>query len=84
MPHHKSCKKRLKQDKVRRSNNRENRAEMRTALKNFRAACVAEGDNAPETLTGIYSMLDVQARKGVIPRKRASRLKARAAALFAK
>lgn len=84
MPHHKSCKKRLKQDRQRRSVNRENRTEMRSALKDFKVACASDETNSPEALNAIYRTLDVQARKGIIPRKRASRLKARMAALFAK
>lgn len=83
MPHHKSCKKRMKTADAQRSVNRQNRTEMRTLVKQFRAACAQE-DKTPEGLSGIYRMLDVQARKGVIPKQRASRLKARMAAAFAK
>ena len=84
MPHNKSCKKRLKQDKERRQSNRDNRAGMRSTLKNFRAMCETGEDKSPESLNAIYRTLDVQARKGIIPRKRASRMKARMAALVAK
>ena len=84
MPHHKSCKKRLKQDRERRLSNRTNRGELRTSLKNFRAACVSGEETSPESLNAIYRSLDIQARKGIIPRQRANRMKARMAALFAK
>jgi len=84
LPHNKSCKKRLKQDRERRSSNRTNRADMRTSLKNFRALCASDEEKSPEALNAMYSTFDVQARKGVIPRKRAARMKARMAALFAK
>ncbi|MBK7703892.1 MAG: 30S ribosomal protein S20 [bacterium] len=83
MPHHKSCKKRMKTSARQRLVNRQNRSEMRTELKNFRAAAPT-AEKTPEALSAIYSMLDVQARKGVIPKQRASRLKARMAALYAK
>lgn len=83
MPHHKSCKKRMKTSALRRLSNRENRSQMRSAVKTFRAAATGE-EKSPEALSAIYRMLDVQARKGVIPKNRASRLKARMAALYNK
>ncbi len=83
MPHHKSCKKRMKTSALRRLSNRENRSEMRSAMKAFKAAAAGE-EKSPDALSAIYRMLDVQARKGVIPKRRASRLKARMAALHAK
>ena len=83
MPSHKSCKKRMITSGKRRVSNRENRAEMRSALKNFRALAQT-GERTPEALSAIHSMLDSQARKGVIPKTRAARLKARMAALYAK
>ena len=81
MPHHKSCKKRLKQSQRQRLINRQERATTRTSLKNFRTEAKSESGASPEQLHSIYSTLDVQARKGIIPRKRAARLKARLAAL---
>lgn len=81
MPHHKSCKKRLKQSQRQRLINRQERAATRTSLKVFRAQAGTEEGGTPEQLRSIYSVLDVQARKGIIPRKRAARLKARMAAL---
>lgn len=83
MPHHKSAKKRMKTSELRRLRNRDNRAEMRTSVKKFRGLAAA-GEGKSEDLQGIYSMLDTQARKGIIPRSRAARLKARMAALLQK
>jgi len=83
VPHNKSCKKRMKTSAERRLSNRENRTEMRTAIKKFRAQAEIE-DNKAEALSAIYRVLDTQARKGVIPKTRASRLKSRLAALYAK
>jgi small subunit ribosomal protein S20 len=68
---------------AKRLSNRQNRSELRTAVKTFRADC-ATVEKSPEALSGIYRMLDQQARKGVIPKQRASRLKARMAAAFSK
>jgi ribosomal protein S20 len=83
LPHHKSCKKRLITSRKRRERNRDNKAAMRTVLKNYRA--LADGsDERKEQLPAMYSAMDVLARKGIIPRKRADRLKSRMAALAAK
>ena len=84
MPHHKSCKKRLKQDRTRRHANRQDRSELRSAMKSFKTLCASGEEKTPEALNSMYRALDVQSRKGVIPRKRASRLKSRMAALFSR
>lgn len=77
MPHHKSCKKRLKTSLERRERNRMNRTVMRSTLKTFRAETAEE---RKARLSEMYSLLDVQVRKGIIPKSRASRLKSRLAA----
>lgn len=77
MPHHKSCKKRLKTSLERRERNRMNRAAMRSSLKVYRTETTAEERQAK--LSEMYSLLDVQVRKGIIPKARASRLKSRLA-----
>ncbi len=82
MPHHKSCKKRLKTSLERRERNRQNRANMRTEVKSFRTG--SNGEERQAQLPLMYSLLDVQVRKGVMPKKRASRLKSRLAALAQK
>ncbi len=83
MPHHKSCKKRLVTSRIRRERNRDNKAAMRSELKLFRTA--ADGsEERKDGLVAMYSTVDVLARKGVIPRKRAARMKSRLAALAAK
>jgi len=73
----------MKTSGERRLSNRENRTEMRTALKRFKVLAGTE-ERTPEALSGIYRMLDTQARKGVIPKSRAARLKSRMAALYTK
>ncbi|MEZ4388713.1 MAG: 30S ribosomal protein S20 [Candidatus Krumholzibacteriia bacterium] len=83
MPHHKSCKKRLITSGKRRERNRDNKGAMRTALKKYRA--LEPGSEARQgQLTEMYSHLDVMARKGIIPAKRASRIKSRLAAFAAR
>lgn len=85
MPQHKSCKKRLITNKVRNERNRENRAMMRKAIKEFRATIgQAPAEEKAATLSKMYSLIDVQARKGVLPRKRAARVKSRIASAAAK
>ena len=83
MPHNKSCKKRMRTSGIKRSLNRQNRTETRTSQKAF-SALVASGEAKTEDLNSMYSVIDVQARKGIIPRQRAARLKSRLSALFAK
>jgi small subunit ribosomal protein S20 len=83
LPHHKSCKKRLLTSQKRRERNRHNKATMRGALKAFRNLPDGSAERQAQ-LTSMYSRMDVLARKGVIPRKRASRMKSRLAALAAR
>ena len=81
MPHHKSCKKRLITSQKRNERNRQNRSLMRTKIKAVRAA---EPVEKTATLSEMYSLVDVQARKGLMPKKRAARIKSRLAAAAAK
>ena len=83
MPHHKSCKKRLTTSLKRRESNRDNKAAMRSQLKTFRSPSTG-AETRTEQLSDMYSTVDVMARKGIIPRKRASRMKSRLAALAVK
>lgn len=85
MPHHKSCKKRLITSQARNERNRQNRAMMRTKLKQYRANIgAAPAEDKPKSLSEMYSLIDTQARKGLLPKRRAARLKARLAAAAAK
>jgi len=77
VPHHKSCKKRLITSQKRNERNRANRSMMRAKIKTFRAAETVE---KTASLSAMYSLVDVQARKGLMPKKRAARLKSRLAA----
>lgn len=85
MPTHKSTTKRLRTSNSRRLRNRANRALMRSSIRSFRKAVAdkAEIDRKVE-LTQLCSLLDVQARKGIIHRNKAARLKSRLTALTQK
>lgn len=75
MPHHKSCKKRLKTAGKARVLNRAYMSQMRTRLKKFRSTdSVAEASALLPELSGF---LDRLAKKGIIKENRASRLKSR-------
>lgn len=81
MPHAKSCKKRLITNAKRNERNSHNRAELRTAVKNFRATIgEASAEDKAESVKSMYSLIDTHARKGLMPRQRAARLKSRVAA----
>jgi len=75
---HKSARKRVRQTAKRRTRNRHVRSGLRSALKSARSA-VSEGDaeKVPTALREAESALRRASSKGVIPRKRASRLVSR-------
>ena len=80
MPNHKSAKKRLKTSEKSRRRNMSVKTVLRKQLKVIRAA----GEEAEGHLGRTHSELDKAARKGVIPRARAARLKSRTARLAAR
>ena len=75
MPHHKSCKKRLLTSRKSRLYNRTYKAEMRNALRDFRA--LTDSATVAEKLPGMISMLDRMSGKGIIKKETAGRLKSR-------
>ena len=85
MPHNKSCKKRLVTSKKRNERNRQNRAMMRAQIKTYRSEIEkAAPEEKATSLTSMYSLIDTQARKGLMPKSRAARLKSRMASAAAK
>ena len=85
MPHHKSCKKRLVTSQARNERNRQNRSMMRTKIKEYRSEVGAlPVEEKAKSLSEMYSLIDTQARKGLMPWTRAARLKSRLAAAAAK
>jgi small subunit ribosomal protein S20 len=79
MANHASAEKRNRQRITRTNRNRAAKAALRTTLKRARAALTTEGASA-EVVREAVSSLDKLASKGIIPRKRASRVKGRLAA----
>jgi len=74
MPQHKSCKKRMKTDAVRRERNRAARSSLRGTLRKYREMSAEDRASAYNSLV---SSLDKAAGKGIISYGRASRLKSR-------
>ncbi len=85
MANHKSALKAHRQNVERREQNRQQRAKLRTALKNMRAA--AKAGNADETKAAVgrtVSLIDKMAGKGIIHDNAAARYKSRLAKRLAK
>jgi len=76
LPHHKSCKKRLRKSGEERVRNNALKTVLRKTIKEVRAKMA---DKQPIDLNGTYSSIDRVSGKGIIPKKRASRLKSRLA-----
>jgi len=77
MPHHKSCKKRLKTSQKARIANRGYRTHLRHNLKEFRL--LSDPTQAATRLPGLSGQLDRMVKKGIIKRNMADRLKSRLA-----
>ncbi len=78
MANHKSARKRARQSVKRRARNRHVKTTVRSALKTARGSVAAgDGEQAPGAVRRAESLLRRAASKGVIPRKRASRLVSR-------
>jgi small subunit ribosomal protein S20 len=82
MPNHKSCEKRLRQDKKRQARNHYVKATIKTLSKKMHSEITLE---EKETLLhDIYVQLDKAAKKGIIHKRTASRRKSRLALYFNK
>ena len=80
MANHKSAEKRIRQSAKARARNRHIRTGMRTVVKQFRQAVESgDADAAREGLRKAEATLRRAATKGVIPKRRASRLVGRLA-----
>ena len=81
VPHNKSTKKRVKTNEIRRQRNVMRRKRMRRAIRDLRATIA--GTDGPlagaqlQQLGDVTRMLDRMVNKGLIPGKRAARLKSR-------
>jgi len=82
MPNHKSCEKRLRQEKKRAARNHYVRMTIKTLSKKMHSDLPIE--EKEKLLKEVYSQLDKAAKKKVIHKRTASRRKARLAAYFNK
>ena len=82
MPNHKSCEKRLRQEKKRAARNHYVKRTINTLQKKIHSDMTVE--EKEKLLTQVYSELDKAAKKGVIHKRTASRRKSRLAAHFNK
>lgn len=79
MANHASAVKRNRQRIKRTTRNRAQRSELRTQVKKARQGIAAAPAEAAAQVTASHSALDRAAQKGIIPAKRAARLKSRVA-----
>jgi len=82
MPNHKSCEKRLRQEKKRSARNHYVKKTINTLSKKMHSEISVE--EKEKLISEVYSALDKAAKKGVIHKRTASRRKARIAAYFNK
>lgn len=78
MPNIKSAIKRMRQNEIRRTRNRQHRSQMRRVIKQFR--CLLDDqklEDARTFLPQVYSVIDQKAQKGIIHANAAARYKAR-------
>ena len=80
MPHHKSAKKRVKTNEIRRKRNVARRSRLRHAVRDVRqtlATATVLDENQLKELVEVKSLLDRMAGKGLIHPNKAARLKSR-------
>jgi small subunit ribosomal protein S20 len=79
MPHHASAKKRMKTNARDRARNKAVKSHIRRANQSLDAVIHGDAAEATKALRTAHSVLDKAAKKGVIPKNRANRKKARLA-----
>jgi small subunit ribosomal protein S20 len=79
MANHASAEKRNRQREKKTTRNRAGKSELRTTIKKARIALKGSAQEAPSVVVAAASALDRAASKGIIPDKRASRVKSRLA-----
>ena len=84
MPLIKSAKKALRVSRAKEAINDVTRAKIKSAVKGVRKAALSADTKTAEFLTAAYRELDLAAKKNVIHKKKASRLKSRLAKVVAK
>lgn len=84
MPNIKSAIKRVKVNKIKQNNNRVQKSELATYIKNFRNLVATDSAKAKEEYANVVSVIDGACTKGVIDKNTANRKKARLALLLNK
>ncbi|SME88586.1 30S ribosomal protein S20 [Pseudobacteriovorax antillogorgiicola] len=86
MAHHKSAKKRIRSDAVKRDRNRSYLSSVRTAVKSFRNAAEGgeQGENVQKLFVAAQKALTKAASKGILHKNNASRKVARLSAVLNK
>jgi small subunit ribosomal protein S20 len=82
MPQHKSAEKRIRTNERDKAKNRSVRGDIRRVTKDLQSVMTTE--KADEQLRRVHSVLDKAVKKGVIPKNRANRRKARTAKAVAR
>ncbi len=77
MPHHKSCKKRMKTSEQQRLRNRKYKTNLRSSIRDLRA--ITSKEEAMAQYRSVTSLLDQAVARGLIHKKNADRNKARLA-----
>ncbi|MEM7102236.1 MAG: 30S ribosomal protein S20 [Bacteroidota bacterium] len=75
MPHHKSCKKRMRQDATKRLHNRYYKKSMRSSLKKLRE--MTDKKEAQAFLPKVISMIDRLAKRNQLHKNKAANLKSK-------
>lgn len=83
MPIAKSAIKRMRSDERKRTRNQSVRSELKTLYRKLTALVSQDFEKAKEEARQLASKLDKAARRGIIPKERASRKKSRLTALLA-
>ncbi|HCX45018.1 TPA: 30S ribosomal protein S20 [Patescibacteria group bacterium] len=84
MPNTESVKKSLRQSQHRRARNLSQKKALKEVVRDFKKAAESKPEEATKMLSGVYKKLDKAAKKNLIHKNRASRLKSRLTQRIAK
>lgn len=84
MPNIKSAIKRVKVNETKKLNNKVQKSELNTYIKNFKKLCAEDANKAKEEYSNVVSIIDSACSKGIISKNNADRKKSRLAFLLNK
>ena len=84
MPNIKSAIKRVKVNETKKDNNRVQKSELNTYIKNFKNLCATDAKKAEAEYATVVSVIDSACSKGIINKNNADRKKSRLALLLNK